>query len=205
MNTASITTLASVLLTCSAFAQAEHKIEHTFDISGQQKLTIDVPVGSLELSTNKSNQVTVSIELKAKNNSFFSDDVALEEITLKHQQSSDKLSLSIAEDDVQQTWLVSMPEAMAIDLALGVGDIEVNKFANSAAIDVGVGAVRISSALADYQSITLDSGVGDTKISGMKNDAKHSRKIVSSTSKYRGDGQHTINIEVGVGDIKVRH
>lgn len=205
MNTASITTLASVLLTCSAFAQAEHKIEHTFNISGQQKLAIDVPVGSLELSTNKGNQVTVSIELKAKNNSMFSDDAKLEEITLQHKQSSNKLSLSIDEDDVQQTWLISVPEAMAIDLELGVGDIEVDNFANSAAIDVGVGAVRISSALADYQSITLDSGVGDTKISGMKNAPKHTRKMVSSTTKYRGDGQYSINVEVGVGDIKVRH
>ena len=90
-------------------------------------------------------------------------------------------------------------------LELGVGDIEVDNFANSAAIDVGVGAVRISSALDDYQSITLDSGVGDTKISGMKNDPKHTRKMVSSTTKYRGDGQYSINVEVGVGDIKVRH
>ena len=205
MNTVSITTFASILLTSSAFAQAEHKIEHTFAINAQQELAIEVPVGSLELKTTQGNQVTVSIELKAKNNGIFSDDVKLEEITLHHEQSSDRLSLSIDEDDIQQTWLISMPETMAIDLELGVGDIEVDNFANSAAIDVGVGAVRISSALDDYQSITLDSGVGDTKISGMKNAPKHTRKMVSSTTKYRGDGQYSINVEVGVGDIKVRH
>ena len=205
MNTLSISSLAVILLTSSLAAHAEQKIEQIFDVTAKQALAINVPVGSLELSTHQGNQVTVSIELKAKNDNWFSDDVALEDITLKHQQSSDKLSLSIDNDDVQQSWLVSIPTTMAIDLKLGVGDIEVNNFANTASIDVGVGAVRISSALADYQTITLDSGVGDTKIAGMKNDAKHSRKMVSSTNKYRGAGQYSIKVEVGVGDIKIRH
>ncbi|NMM40388.1 hypothetical protein [Pseudoalteromonas arctica] len=205
MNTFSISTLAIALLSSSAFAHSEHKLEHTFDVSAQQELMINVPVGSLELVTYKGNQVKVSIELKAKNDSWFNDDVALEDITLSHKQNNDKLSLAIDNDDVQQTWIVSMPTTMAIDLELGVGDIEVNDFANSATIDVGVGAVQISSALDDYQSITLESGVGDTKISGMKNAPKHSRKIVSSESEYKGNGQYKINIEVGVGDIKVKN
>ena len=205
MNILSTFSLAALLLTSSVTAHAEQKIEQTFDVTANQALAINVPVGSLEFSTHQGHHVTVSIELKAKNDSWFSDDVALEDITLKHQQNNDTLSLSIENDEVQQNWQVSLPTSMAIDIELGVGDIELTDFANTANIDVGVGAVRISSALDDYQTITLDSGVGDTKVSGMKNDAKHSRKMVSSTSKYRGDGQYSINVEVGVGDIKVRH
>ena len=112
MNTLSISSLAVILLTSSLAAHAEQKIEQTFDVTAKQALAINVPVGSLELSTHQGNQVTVSIELKAKNDNWFSDDVALEDITLKHQQSSDKLSLSIDNDDVQQSWLVSIPTTM---------------------------------------------------------------------------------------------
>lgn len=203
MNNFLLFTAASALLTTSVFAHAEPHIEQTFNISGQQQLDINVPVGSLELTTHQGSNVKVSIEFKAKNNNGFKSEIDLESITLDHQQNANKLSLNVDNDDIQQKWVVSLPTSMAIDLELGVGDIEVNDFANSADIDVGVGAVRISSELDDYKRIELDSGVGDTRVSNMKNDAQHTRKMVSSETLYRGNGQYSINVEVGVGDIKI--
>ena len=53
MNTLSISSLAVILLTSSLAAHAEQKIEQTFDVTAKQALAINVPVGSLELSTHQ--------------------------------------------------------------------------------------------------------------------------------------------------------
>jgi hypothetical protein len=47
--------------------------------------------------------------------------------------------------------------------------------------------------------------VGDTRISGFISDAKTTRKMVSSESEYSGNGTYKVKVEVGVGDIKVKH
>ena len=146
--------------------------------------------------------VTVRIEPK-NDKGWFGSEVDLSDIELSHSQSAGSLNLKLDNDDIQQSWYVKMPKSMAIDVELGVGDIEINDASNSVDIELGVGAVRIDSALDDYKRIELDTGVGDTKIRGLKNDANTSRKVVSSHSSYRGNGQYAIDVEVGVGDIKV--
>lgn len=198
-------TAFAALISTSAIAKVEHEIKRSFTLDTQQAIDISFPVGSLEVNTHDGNEVKVSIELEEKNNGWFADSDNLDELTLDSEQTANKLTLTLDNDDVQQTWLVSVPRSLAVNLDLGVGDIEINDFANSADIEVGVGAVRIDSQSDDYKYINLDSGVGDTRISGFENDAKTSRKMVSSESEYTGSGTHTIKIEVGVGDIKVKH
>ena len=198
-------TAFAVFMSTTANAKIEHEIKRNFTVDTQQTLDISFPVGSLEINTHDGNEVKVTIELEEKNNGWFDDSDNLDELTLDSEQTANKLTLSLDNDDVQQNWLVSVPLSLAVNLDLGVGDIEINDFANSADIEVGVGAVRIDSQSDDYKYISLDSGVGDTRISGLKSDAKTSRKMVSSESEYTGSGTHTIKIEVGVGDIKIKH
>ncbi|MCQ8879246.1 hypothetical protein NQT69_14640 [Pseudoalteromonas shioyasakiensis] len=198
-------TAFAAFLSAAATAKSEHEIKHSFTIDSQQSLDISFPVGSLEINTHEGNEIKVSIELEEKSNGWFDNSDNLDELTLDSEQTANKLTLTLDNDDVQQTWLVSMPRSLAVNVDLGVGDIEINDFANSADIEVDVGAVRIDSQSDDYKYINLDSGVGDTRISGLKNTAKSSRKMVSSQSEYSGNGTHTVKVEVGVGDIKLKH
>ena len=185
-------------------AKDSRELNHNFAVSGASQLDIDFPVGSLEVESYDGSEVVVTVRIEPKNdNSWFSSDVDLSDIELSHSQSASSLSLKLDNDDIQQNWHVKMPKSMAIDVELGVGDIEINDASNSVEIELGVGAVRIDSALDDYRRIELDTGVGDTKIRGLKKEANTSRKVVSSHSSYRGNGLHDIDVEVGVGDIKV--
>ncbi|MFY8327914.1 hypothetical protein [Pseudoalteromonas sp. ZZD1] len=198
-------TAFTVFMSATVNAKVEHEIKRNFTVDTQQTLDISFPVGSLEINTHDGNEIKISIELEDKNNGWFDNTDNLDELTLDSKQTASELTLSLDNDDVQQNWLVSVPRSLAVNVDLGVGDIEINDFTNSADIEVGVGAVRIDSQSDDYKYINLDSGVGDTRISGLTGDAKTSRKMVSSESEYSGNGTHTIKIEVGVGDIKVKH
>ena len=57
----------------------------------------------------------------------------------------------------------------------------------------------------NYGNIKIESGVGATDIDGFDNQAKTTRAMVSSTTKYRGEGEHSIKVDVGVGDAHVTH
>lgn len=199
-----VAAIGLALTTTYAMAKDSRELNHNFAVSGASQLEIDFPVGSLEVENYDGSEVVVTVRIEPKNDKgWFGSEVDLSDIELSHSQSAGSLNLKLDNDDIQQSWYVKMPKSMAIDVELGVGDIEINDASNSVDIELGVGAVRIDSALDDYKRIELDTGVGDTKIRGLKNDANTSRKVVSSHSSYRGNGQYAIDVEVGVGDIKV--
>lgn len=200
--------LIAALLTISTatIAADKHEINKTFAVNNTQNLEIDFPVGSIVINHHDSNEIIVNIELEAKNNdSWFSSDIDLSTISLDEKQTNNELDLEIDHDDIEQTWRVTLPQSLSLDIELGVGSVEINQFANSANVDVGVGSVEINTLLDDYKRIKLDTGVGDSSIKGLKNSGEQQRSIVSSKSDYRGNGQYSIDVEVGVGDIKVRH
>ncbi|WP_405128206.1 hypothetical protein [Pseudoalteromonas sp. PB2-1] len=199
-----VAAIGLILATSDSTAKDSRELNHTFAINGTSQLEIDFPVGSLEVQNYAGSEVVVTVRIEPKNDTgWFDSEMDLSDIKLSHSQNAGSLSLKLDNDDIQQNWLVKMPSTMAIDVELGVGDIEINDTSNSVDIELGVGAVRIDSALDDYKRIELETGVGDTKIRGMLNEAKQSRKIVSSHSNYSGNGQFEIDVEVGVGDIKV--
>lgn len=199
-----VAAIGLALTTTYAMAKDSRELNHNFAVSGASQLEIDFPVGILEVENYDGSEVVVTVRIEPKNDKgWFGSEVDLSDIELSHSQSAGSLNLKLDNDDIQQSWYVKMPKSMAIDVELGVGDIEINDASNSVDIELGVGAVRIDSALDDYKRIELDTGVGDTKIRGLKNDANTSRKVVSSHSSYRGNGQYAIDVEVGVGDIKV--
>ena len=201
-----VAAVSLILTTSQAMAKDSRELNHTFAINNASQLDIDFPVGSLEVQSYDGSEVHVTIRIEPKNDKgWFGSEIDLSDIELNHSQRANLLSLKLDNDDIQQNWLVKMPKSMAIDVELGVGDIEINELSNSVEIELGVGAVRIDSALDDYKRIELESGVGDTKIRGLKNEANTHRKVVSSQSSYQGNGQYNIDVEVGVGDIKVRH
>lgn len=200
-----IIAIASILFASAALADSEKRISENLTMTAQQSLHINFPVGSLEIEVTDSNQLEVEIEIKPKKNGWFSSSQDLSNITLSKKVTDNRVKLEIDEDDLQQEWTLRVPRSAAIDINLGVGSIEVNKLANSADIEVGVGSIRVDTVLNDFKRIDLDSGVGDTRVTGLVNEIKENRKMVSSEIQYRGQGEFTLNLEVGVGDIRVRH
>lgn len=56
----------------------------------------------------------------------------------------------------------------------------------------------------DFESIHLKVGVGDTSVCGFDNGSDNERSFVGADSWYHGDGEVVIEVEVGVGDARVR-
>tara|TARA_Y100000588_G_scaffold378263_1_gene458492 strand:- start:915 stop:1535 length:621 start_codon:yes stop_codon:yes gene_type:complete len=196
----------SAVISGPAWAEDTRTIEQSFNLENSLELEIDFPVGSLEMTSYDGDQIHVTIRLEPKDNDgWFTDKVDLSAVKLKSSRQRQELSLSIDDDNLEQTWEVKVPKSMRLDVEVGVGKIEIQAFENNADVEVGVGKVRIDTAIDDFKQVNLESGVGKTSLSGLVGKAQSHKQMVSSQTEYFGSGQYTLEVEVGVGNIKVRH
>ncbi|AIY64015.1 DUF4097 family beta strand repeat-containing protein [Pseudoalteromonas piratica] len=197
-------TLIAASISTNLYAADEKRITETLTMNQGQNLEIDFPVGSIEIITVDGNELSIEIEIEGKDEGWFSKNRDVSNIELNKRVRDNRISLEIDEDNLNQEWVIKVPKSAAIDIEVGVGSIEIQKLENSVDADVGVGSIRIDTVLDDFKRIDLSTGVGDTSIKGFSGDLESSRNIVSSETSYSGNGEYSIEAEVGVGDIKVR-
>lgn len=200
--------LALVLALSAAVMTAQAKdsktITASFPSNSLAELEVDIAVGKIDLQTYNGDTIEVDIlvELKESDSWFGKPDVS--EATLNSNTSGDKLSLEINSDDYELSWQVKVPVNLALDVEVGVGKIDIQDLNNSADLEVGVGKIKIETTATDFKKVSLDSGVGKTAISGFGNVETSEKSMVGSTTDYRGQGQYSIDAEVGVGNIRLR-
>lgn len=195
--------LVGSLLSFDGHAQNKKHISERLGIDTQKALTIDFPVGSLELETTTGDEIILDIELEAKKDGWFAGDNDISDIELKTKISKTEVSLKIDDDDLNQAWVLKVPQSLMLDIDVGVGNIALSQLKNSAELEVGVGSINIT-LTDDFKHIELESGVGETSIKGLSGKVENKRNVVTSESRYHGKGTFSIDAEVGVGDITVR-
>ena len=199
-------TLGTALTSSVAFASDLKIIKDTIDVTKGQTVAFNVPVGSLKIKTCDCDQISIKVKVEPKDSdwSFFSSG-NVDDAELLVKQRNNTVKLSIDDDDTKQKWTVTMPADSNLNVDLGVGELKVREFNQSLDADVGVGSITVDVSEQNYDSIKIESGVGATDIDGFDNQAKTTRAMVSSTTKYRGEGEHSIKVDVGVGDARITH
>ncbi|KZN31522.1 hypothetical protein [Pseudoalteromonas luteoviolacea] len=187
-----------------AQATQSHTIKEQFSVTSHQSLEIAFPVGKLNIETYEGDSIQVEIELRENDNSWFGK-TAISSIQLEKKQHNDEIYLTIDEEDVEQIWHVKLPASLSLEAELGVGNVHIETLRNDAEIEVGVGNVKVHSALSDYQVIDLESGVGKTKLKNFTGNATYEQSMVGSKTKYQGQGRYELEVDVGVGNIKITH
>ena len=66
----------------------------------------------------------------------------------------------------------------------------------------GVGDLDLDLAAGDYKEVTASVGVGDTRLDNF-DDSNNERMMVTSESTYEGTGSVRVDVEVGVGDVRL--
>ena len=175
-------------------------IEKNIAVEANSELHINIPVGELKLESYDGHQVLLQIEVEKGNNWFSSVD--LEDAKLSEEQTSEQLKLAVELENTTQEWVVKVPNTVDLDLDIGVGEARLRAINSDVKMDVGVGSADIRLATDNYATISLDAGVGDAKLRDFDN-AKTERAVVSAEVDWSGNGEHVLNVDVGVGDVEV--
>lgn len=202
-KTVLVIALTSLFAVQALAKESRIRIQEELDIDPNSTLHINVPVGEFILDTHSSNSIDLNIEVSGKDNGWFSnDDVSNAKLTTRVENGH--IYLEVDKEDTSQEWVIKVPTSVHLDLNMGVGEAKIENLRKDLNIDVGVGEVTVDLGNNDYARIDLDSGVGEVDLRGFKS-VNHNKAMVSESAEWHGSGEHEIEIDVGVGEIEVRH
>lgn len=185
-----------------ALAATSIRLTDQFELPANSMVHISVPVGSLVANTHRSNEIKLSVIVKPGADSVPVEDPAFQPKVSKYIEDK-RAFVEIAQVNTIQNWTVTLPLSANVKLDMGVGEVEIENVTRNIEVDVGVGEVDLTLVTKDYNRIDLDSNVGTVALDGF-NATAQKRATVSETFKWRGEGRHQIDIDVGVGKIAVQ-
>lgn len=200
------------LMTAAAAAAGEHS--RTLDLERPadriKTVAIEAGVGEIEILATKDQTISVRVEVSSDSSSFFGSKRStreLDEVELVAEERGGTLTLRIKPDrrnkEWGEEWSVSLPETVAREVELGVGDVRILDAAADVSVEVGVGEVRIEGLHAAFGSISAECGVGDVSLRTPEG-REDGSGFISRDLHARGPGSSTIEAEAGVGDIVIR-
>lgn len=209
-------TLSSLMVISAAFstlaitpvqAEADRSLSQTYGYDGQQVL-LDMDVGSAEVFATDDKEIRVEVLVSQSDSSWFSfwDNVDLADVELDVDQASKRITLKLNDqDDLKQEWKIYLPREAAVNLNVGVGQVEVNNMESDVDIDLGVGHAQIKHSII-YHSVSLESGVGEVSVEDDGRALAIERNFVRQ-AYYNEDntGFGELSVNVGVGQIEVEH
>lgn len=176
-----------------------------FDANDLDRLELEISVGEIDIEIYDGEIIELDLRLEADRNWFSLRRPNVDDIELDQRQMGSKLYLGIDRDNLEQTWRMRVPRRLALEIELGIGDLDIDGLVNDLQLDIGVGAARIDVASENYAEITARAGVGDALVRGFERGADNERRaLVGADAYYVGEGEHEIHAEVGVGDVQIR-
>jgi len=217
-----------VLAVAMPAAAAVRTLEDSYSAVSIDRVVIEAGVGDVNITAVDGDAVVVDVTLKARRGGFFSSmrraEREVEEANLEAEVDGRELRIKIDSDSderrFEESWVVTMPARMVLELEVGVGDVRIRGVGGGVALETGVGEVSIEVGSGDvtvevgvgevevrapasaYGSAEASSGVGAgvLRVLGQKIEGEG---FVGSSSSWRGDGPDRIEVEVGVGDAEV--
>jgi hypothetical protein len=222
--------LATVILSlATAVVAAERVLTDSYPVANVDRVSIKNGVGDVVVTAAEVSDITVDVTLIPRRGGLFSSyrsaEQEVESARLDAQVADSRLKLKIESSSsnphFEAQWVVVLPARMALELAAGVGDVTVRGAAAGVRAEIGVGdavievsdgEVSVNAGVGDatvrgpearYGTVKASGGVGDADIL-VGDERVTSDGLVGQSSTWRGDGPHSITVEVGVGEATIR-
>jgi hypothetical protein len=222
-----ITSCILLMVIAPAVAGAR-TLSDSYPAADIERVVVDAGVGEMVVVAGADDAVSVEITLKARRGGLFSSkrraERQVEEAELRGEVVGRELHLKVLSESeerrFEERWTLEVPARLALELEIGVGDVEVRHLAGGVdleagvgdvvievsqgdvLIDVGVGNATVTAPAHAYGRVTSSSGVGDGRLS-VGGERIQGEGFVGHSASWSGQGSHRLEIEVGVGDARV--
>jgi hypothetical protein len=205
---------------------------------GIDTLALAIGIGELRITSSSDDALHIRVSLQQKSGEFLwffhwhpratLQEIQSAQITQKIQGKRLVLSLTTPtkfnSDDVKQKWVIALPERMALDLNMKVGEATISGIAGGVQADLNVGELNVEvprgalNAKVNVGQISVDT---DTQLPGnivlssnigeavLYMNGKHIRHAGNHTGLGRridldGSGPDSMNLKVNVGEVDLR-
>ena len=197
--------VTSFTLSNTAAAASSKRIQQRIDAEDLVHVDFEIAIAQMDIEVYDGDVLELDLVIEADRDWWIFGRKDIDNVELEVYRNGEQLKLRLDDNDIQQEWVVRLPAHLAVSMDLGVGEVEFTDFANDLNLELGVGSMQLNVAdNVDFESIHLNAGVGDTSVRGFDNGSDNERSFVGADSWYHGDGEFVVEVEVGVGDARVR-
>ena len=183
---------------------------HTYPVTAKHRIRIEFPVGQLKVIPSDGSTVSFDIKVRCKNESEERCEELADKLVLDSDDSGGTLHLKLHKvpewnnHGMTVIGQLTAPRGLALEIEMGVGELEVDGMVGDLDVDLGVGDANIHASRAQASHISVDTGIGDAEIQGGGSGTR-SRGFIGSHAVWTdGDGHSAVHLHVGVGDATVR-
>ncbi len=197
--------VTSFTLSNTAAAASSKRIQQRIDAEDLVHVEFEISIAQMDIEVYDGDVLELDLVIEADRDWWIFGRKDIDNVELEVDRNGEQLKLRLDDNDIQQEWVVRLPAHLAVSMDLGVGEVEFTDFANDLNLELGVGSMQLNVAdNVDFESIHLNAGVGDTSVRSFDNGSDSERSFVGADSWYHGDGEFVVEVEVGVGDARVR-
>jgi len=197
--------VTSFTLSNTAAAVSSKRMQQRIDAEDLVHVDFEISIAQMDIEVYDGDVLELDLVIEADRDWWIFGRKDIDNVELEVNRNGEQLKLRLDDNDIQQEWVVRLPAHLAVSMDLGIGEVEFTDFGNDLNLELGVGSMQLNVAdNVDFESIHLNAGVGDTSVRGFDNGSDNERSFVGADSWYHGDGEFAVEVEVGVGDARVR-
>ncbi|MDX1644531.1 MAG: hypothetical protein R3244_09270 [Thermoanaerobaculia bacterium] len=204
-----VVALAAIAATASADVEIR-RIAEQFELSAEHEILLDVPLGEVRVVAGEPGRVEVEIVVLCGSSSERCRERA-EEVRLDHRLRKHSLALDLRGysnkllNRPSVEVLLTMPAANALEVELGVGEIQIEDLAGDLEVELGVGEVDVFASEAVVGTVRLSVGVGEANLYPRRRSQSDSGFLFLGNEVVWDEGPGTayLVVDVGVGEVNV--
>jgi hypothetical protein len=165
-------------------------------------------VGEVQVVGTSGDTIEIEVELECdKGNDRKCRDSA-EKVDLEVRRSGDRVKVEVEDwpkigGRLSIRARLEVPKHLAIEVDMGVGEVSIEGIEADVEVDTGVGEVTIEGPEAAFRSVNLDAGVGEVELELGGRTVEGSGFVGGHLSWRDGPGEAHIEVDSGVGEIRV--
>lgn len=207
--------LLPLVMAVSLSAGPSDEVVRTFSeqygAGGIASISLDVPVGEVEISAGSSDRVELDVVLECDDGwgSSRCRDRA-DQIRLESRERNGRLSIEL---EGYSTWRnrglevhleLRLPPRIALELDMGIGEVDIRDLQSDVTVDLGIGEVFVGMDESLVAKVVLDAGIGETSLRTSEGRSSVAGLFTSELAWDEGGGEATIRVDLGIGEINVR-
>jgi len=183
---------------------------HTYMVPSDHRIRLEFPVGELKVVATDEPHVRFDIKVRCKSGSDEHCEEMANRLILDSDDTGGTLNLKLHKyphwnnHGMEVMGQLSVPRALAVEIEMGVGELDIIGLEGDLDVTLGVGEADIRALRAKASHVSVDTGIGDAEIRGGGSGTR-SRGFIGSHSVWTdGPGRGAVRLHVGVGDATVQ-
>ena len=184
-------------------------LEETLDVTGRRSVGFDGTVGEVKVVGVDGDSARATVHLRCEREGDDTCREAAEKVDLRVRLRGDRVQFDIEDWPKLHNKRISfearleVPRHLALEIDMGVGEIDVRGMEDDVEIDVGVGEITVEAREAVVGHVELDTGVGEARVHVGDRTIDGSGFVGSHLTWKNGPGDARIEVDSGVGEIDV--